>query len=343
MFPLRHELLRILDRPAPHAVPADPAEWLRALGGPAAIRIAGRDRSRTRVVVTLLHGNEPSGARAVHGWLRDGGQAATDAVLVLAAVDAALAEPAFTTRQLPGAPDLNRLFLAPHASPQGELAGEILGLVLAAQPELLVDIHNNSGHNPAYGVAARAGAAERALCALFGGIVVRYDLRLGALVEATEDLFPSVVVECGRAGDPAADAVARAGLDRLLGERDVLGAPAPPLRVLGEPVRVEAVPGLRLAFGSGPGPGCDLVLDEGIDRLNFELLPPDTPFGWLAEGAPWPLDARGADGRERSHELFAAQDGLLVARTTLVPIMMTTDPRIAVSDCLFYAVREETA
>ena len=164
-----------------------------------------------------------------------------------------------------------------------------------------------------------------------------------ALVEATEDIFPSVVVECGRAGDPAADAVARAGLDRLLGEDDVLGTSPPPLRVLGEPVRVEAAAGVRLAFGTGPGPGVDLVVDEEIDRHNFELLPPGTELGWLAPDAPWPLDARGADGRERSRELFEARDGRLVARATLVPIMMTTDPRIAASDCLFYAVREESA
>lgn len=58
------------------------------------------------------------------------------------------------------------------------------------------------------------------------------------------------------------------------------------------------------------------------------------------DGAPWPLVARGADGRDRSRDLFAVEDGLLVARTAMVPIMMTTDPRIAVSDCLFYAVEE---
>ena len=32
---------------------------------------------------------------------------------------------------------------------------------------------------------------------------------IGALVEATHHEFPSVVVECGRSGDPAADRVAR--------------------------------------------------------------------------------------------------------------------------------------
>lgn len=345
-MPLRHT-----GRPAPATIPADPAAWLATLGGPVAIRVPGRDRGRCRAVVTLLHGNEPSGVRAVHGWLRDGLEPATDALIVVASVEAALAEQPFTTRQLPGAPDLNRLFLAPgHATPHGRLAAAILAAVLETRPEALVDIHNNSGHNPAYGVARRPGPAELALCALFGGIVVRYDLRLGALIEATEHLFPSVVVEAGRAGDPAADAVARAGLDRLLGESDLLAGagarPAAELRLLGAPVRVEAAPGTTLAFGSGPGPAGaasspDLVVDEEVDRHNFELLPAGTPLGWVREGAAWPLAARGADGREVSRALFSVQGGRLVAAAPLVPIMMTTDARIALSDCLFYAVREE--
>ena len=60
-----------IDRPAPETIPSDPVAWLRQLGGPTAIRLSGRDRSRCRTVVTLLHGNEPSGVRALHGWLRE--------------------------------------------------------------------------------------------------------------------------------------------------------------------------------------------------------------------------------------------------------------------------------
>lgn len=344
------DLLRTVDRPTPAAIPDDPVDFLRGLGGPVAIAVPGRARGRCRVVVTLLHGNEPSGARAIHAWLRDGHVPATDTLLILASVETALAGPAFTHRQLPGAPDLNRLFGPTGALPAGaaldrsshsELARAILATVLAARPEALIDIHNNSGHNPAYGVATRTGPVERALCGLFGTIVVRYDLRLGALIEVTADRFPSVVVECGRAGDPAADAVARAGLDRFLGEDGLLRLKPPPQRVLVDPVRVEALPAVALAFGSGPGPGADLVVDEEIDRHNFESMPAGAALGWLRPGAPWPLRAIGADGRDRSHELFAIQGDHMIARQQLIPIMMTTDPRIAVSDCLFYSVAEE--
>ena len=82
-----------------------------------------------------------------------------------------------------------------------------------------------------------------------------------------------------------------------------------------------------------------LDLSSQIDRHNFETLPPGTPLGWLRDGAPWPLEAIGQDGEDHSHALFAREGGMLTARRELVPIMMTTDVEIALSDCLFYAVR----
>lgn len=333
--------LRLLDGLDPARVPADEVGLLRLLGGPAAIRLAGRDRTRCRVLVTLLHGNEPSGLRAVHAWLREGRAPATDALVVLGAVEGALAEPVLTRRELPDGVDLNRCFGGGAPSgPARELARAILGLVGEAGPEALVDVHNNTGHNPAYGVAARVGPAERQLVGLFADRVVDYDLRLGALCEETPSLCPTVVVEVGRVGDPAADAVARRGVERLLGEEHVVGpaVPVPRLAVLGAPVRVEAAPGATLAVGDVAVAGVDLTVAEDVDRHNFERLPAGTAIGWARPGAGLPLRARGADGIDRSHELFASIDGRLVTRAPLVPIMITTDPAIAASDCLFYAV-----
>jgi hypothetical protein len=325
------------------AVPEDPVAFLQRLGRPSWIRVRGRDRSRLRVVTTLLHGNEPSGLRAMHGWLRTGVPPAVDAWLLVASVGAALAPPGFAYRSLPGRADLNRCFLGPFEGEEGALAREILDVILAARPESLIDVHNNTGHNPPYAVSPRAGAAELQLGALFGERLVQNRLRLGALVEATADLFPSIVVEVGRAGDPAADAVARAGLDRFLGDAEVI-RPAtgpPPLQILVDPFQVRARPEIRLAFGDGPDPGADLTVLADIDRHNFEVLGPGVPIGWVRPGAPWPLEARAADGSDVSEAYFALCDGRLQTRRGIVPMMMTTDVGIARSDCLFYAVRPD--
>ena len=67
-----------------------------------------------------------------------------------------------------------------------------------------------------------------------------------------------------------------------------------------------------------------------------------TELGWLAPQAPWPLVARGADGAEaaRTSSLPATVRGWS-PRRSIVPIMMTTNPEIAHSDCLFYAVEPQ--
>jgi hypothetical protein len=339
-LPERHGAMRQCEAPTGAALPADVGDFLRALGGPALLRQPGRDRTRTRAVVTLLHGNEPSGVRAIHAWLRSGAMPAVDVIFVLGAVAAALEPPGFAHRQLPGKRDLNRCFRAPHEGAEGALAREILELLDIARPEALVDLHNNTGRSVPYGVGPRADAEELALVALFGDRYVHSDLELGALVEVAAEAFPSVVIECGRAGASAADAVALRGLERFLGATRLGAGSAPPqVRVVTDPVRVEVVPGLRLALGEGPDAAADLTLAAEIDRHNFTRLEAGHVIGWLGPDAPWPIRAVGREGRDLSRELFEARDGMLRTRRETIPIMITNDPGIAQSDCLFYIVR----
>ena len=96
--------------------------FLQELGGPAWIRVPGRDASRTRVVSTLLHGNEPSGVRAIHAWLRSGARPAVDTAFFVGPVEAARVPPGFAHRTRFGHRDLNRCFLPPFPGSEGELA-----------------------------------------------------------------------------------------------------------------------------------------------------------------------------------------------------------------------------
>ena len=153
--------LRTVTPPSsPDLWPADVEGFLRQLGGPAWITVPGRDRSRCRVVSTLLHGNEPSGARAVLAWLRSGVEPAVDTVFFIGSVAAALEPPGFAHRTLFGERDLNRCFLPPFQGPEGELAREVLARIRALRPEALVDLHNTTGHTPPYGVGPRSDAAR---------------------------------------------------------------------------------------------------------------------------------------------------------------------------------------
>ncbi len=333
--------LRVLEAPPAKEIPADLTAFLRGLGGPAWIRVPGRERERARAVATLLHGNEPSGIRALHAWLRRGERPAVDVVAFVGAVEAALAPPGFAHRVLPGRTDLNRCFRPPFPGREGALARALLERLEKVAPEALVDLHNNTGHNPPYGVTPRLDAASRRLVSLFGERMVHSRLRLGALVEATHERWPSVTVECGRAGDPAADDVALRGLERFVATPELgLGRPPEcPLQLQADPIRVRAREGVRLAFGALPGEEAQLTVREDVDRHNFERLAPGTAIGWVV-GEAWPLEAIDAEGREVSREIFRVAEGVLRTRREVVPIMMTTNPLVAVQDCLFYVVSE---
>ncbi len=322
-------------------LPQHEIDFLRQLGGPTIITVPGADPTRTRVVTTLLHGNEPSGLRAIHRWLLDGRHPATHTLFFIACVDTALTEPHFFHRHLPDRRDFNRCFREPWDDPEGQLAEELLAVLLAAEPECLVDLHNNTGHNPAYGVAVQIGEAELGLVSIWADRVVHAPLALGTIVEATVEHFPSVTVECGRSGDPAADDVARAGLGHFLEQDDLmLDHPERPMRILCEPIRVCLSDHISLAFDDTPHPEAELTVSADIDRHNFELMPTGSSIGWLRADAGWPLDARRPDGSECSREIFRVHEGRLETRRDFVPIMMTTRPEIAQSDCLFYAAQE---
>lgn len=330
----------LLDAPRPERVPAAVEDFLRMLGRPTVIHVPGRDRTRSRVVATLLHGNEPSGIRAVHAWLREGTLPAVDVRVFVAAVDAALAAPGFAHRALPGHRDLNRCFFPPYEGREARVAAGALARFREVRPEAIIDLHNTTGHSPAYGVAPRVGPPERALTALFARRLVHNSLRLCALVEATSPEFPSVTIECGRAGDADADSVARRGLERFLQADRVGVTDEASLQVLVDPVRVAVRSGATLVFGDNPDPSVDLTVACDLDRHNFESLSPGTLIGWTGDpDRGWPLEAHGADGEEVSRRLFSVGDGVIRTRRDLIPIMMTIDPAIARSDCLFYAVR----
>lgn len=319
-------------------LPDDPDAFLDQLERPTVFRVPGRDRSRCRVVSGSLHGNEPSGLRAIHRFLSLGEPPAVDAWLFVGGVESARAEPRYSHRMLPGRRDLNRCFRPPFGDRDGKVAEQVLDLLRGARPELVVDLHNNTGQNPAYAVGG--GLDERLdLAALFCDRFVCSDLSLGTFTEAFAELAPSLTIECGRAGDPQADATAYAGLVRLMRLHQLVPARVSRehMMILEHPVRVCLRPDHTLAFADRPDPSASITLDLEIERHNFETVAEGTRFGWVSPGLPWPFEALDASGADVSMAWLEIARGELVSRRSFVPFMLTTHAEIARSDCLFYA------
>lgn len=317
---------------------------LRALGGPACLLFTGRDTTRTRALVTLLHGNEPSGLYALREWLLLGETPAVNLLVIVASVHAALEAPCFSHRMLPRARDLNRCFKGPFDDEQGHLAEEILRLLRQHQPEAVVDMHNTSGSGPAFGVCSHLDIQHDALVSLFTRRLVVSRLHLGALMEISDNQCPTVTVEVGGRLDEEAHDLALTGLRRYASAATVLVEDESTewgLEVFDDPVRLELQDGVTLTYGDAPRSGYDITLRSDIEHHNFGTVTRDTHLGWIT-GDPLNLfKAIDSHGRCTVNALVRCHHGELYPVRSLKLFMITTNAGIAQSDCLFYAVTDD--
>ncbi len=336
------DLIQVLHNPAADSLPDTAELWLRALGQATLVRQDGREPGRTRVVCTLLHGNELSGVRAVHRWLKEGQPPRCNTLFFIMAVTVALAEPCFSLRQLPGQRDMNRCFLPPYEDEPGRLVQRMLQLMWAETPEAVIDFHNTSGASPAFGVATHEDPAHESLLALFTPHLVITDLRLGALMELSDSRCPVVTIECGGLKDPAADEMAWAGLQKYLLRNDVLQPePGQHIDLYHHPVRLELQPEAVLAFADQPVLGADLTIPLGLERYNFDLVERGTFIGWLSpHRGTRNLRLHNSVGDNLLKDYFEQHGNGLFTAQRLKLFMITSNPTIAASDCLLYAAPE---
>jgi hypothetical protein len=337
---------RFLRDPSPELAGTDRSDFLRRLGGPACLFFSGDDSARTRALVTLLHGNEPSGVQALRRWLLAGQRPAVNLLCIVASVHAALEAPEFSHRMLPRARDLNRCFRPPFNDEQGQLAGEILELLRLHHPEAVVDMHNTSGSGPSFGVCTRLDRQHDALVSLFTRRLIVSHLELGALMEISDERCPTVTIEVGGRLDDAAHELAWEGLQRYATASRVLAGDEDDdigLEVLANPIRLELQDGVTLCYGEAPRPGHDITLCADIEHHNFGVVRCGTRLGWL-QGDPRALfRAVDASGRCAVAALVRAENGELYPARDLKLFMITTNASIAETDCLFYAVADTGA
>ncbi len=335
--------LRIWENPAAEEIGDTPEAFLALLGGPACLYIQGRDSSRTRAVATLLHGNEPSGLRALYRLLRSGLRPEKNMVCFIGAVEAALTPPRFSHRSLPGRRDLNRCFRPPFEGAEGLVAEEMLNIMREVRPEALVDIHNTSGSGPSFGVTAVLDPAHRALTSLFAQRLMVTRIRMGSLMELGETDFPAVTIECGGSLDSASYGVALEGLERFMTVESLFDSEEryAALEVLENPVRVELRDDGQIAYAASAVPGVDLTLRQDIEHFNLRPLSAGEYFGWLGSRGISVLEIKDPIGKINLEDIFQVKDGRLLAAAPLQISMATTVSIIARSDCLFYAFLRE--
>jgi Succinylglutamate desuccinylase / Aspartoacylase family len=318
-------------------------EFLQILGGPACFFVDGEDATRTRALITLLHGNEPSGVMGFFRWLQSGQTPAVNIVCIVASVTAALEPAIFSHRVLPRARDLNRCFKPPFDDAQGALAEEILEILHLHNPESVVDMHNTSGSGPSFGVCTHMDRHHDALVSLFTQRLIVSDLRMGALMDISEHHYPTVTVEVGGRLDGEAHELAYEGMCRYFAATTVLDAGETDwgLELLRDPIRLELRDDISLTYAEEPNPAYDITLRTDIEHHNFGTVGEDTLLGWASGEERNLFSAIDGGGRCAVTRLVQINDGELYPAQALKLFMITNNAAIAESDCLFYAVADD--
>ena len=337
-------LIHHFDKPVVDLIGDNIEEFLEFLPGPSRIKIKGEDSSRCRVLVTLLHGNEPSGMKALHTLLKQECEPAVDIFCYLIAIESAGLHPLFSHRQVPGKRDFNRCFLPPYdIDDQGPVCRQLLAEIRELAPESVVDMHNTSGEGPSFGVTTSYDDKHDDIVSLFTDRLVVTDLRLGALMETNTEKVPVVTIECGGSFEEVADRIARDGLSRYFTTKKLFAPEARDydIELFFNPVRIEMHQANSIACAESKVMGADITLAMDIEHHNFGLVTSDTLLGWIDPGA---MDKMAAFDAERSNhfkKLYREQDGGLYPRRNQKLFMITSNLDIARSDCLWYAALAE--
>lgn len=322
-----------------------PLDFLRQLNGLSIFDVKGTDTSRTRVITTLIHGNEPSGFIALHRWLLEKKIPEVNIRFILCNPEAAALTPEFSHRYLVDAEDLNRFFTLNNISPTKSnnpirhRAEKIIKAVTEVNPEAIVDLHNTSGSSPAFGVSIYDSDQVLDLISLFTNKVIITDLHVGAIMEQKFSA-PIVTIECGGACQRQSHQLAIAGLEKFTNKKSIFDHHADTVDIHRHPCRIELKKGTVVGYGDYPLLTADITLRSDTELLNNELTPAGQLIGWYEKDNQLPLIVKDEQGNDKLSVMLYLEKGGIYTRQRLQIFMATKQIDIATNDCLFYASLE---
>ena len=321
-------------------------EALRRLSGPTAI-VLDYGQTKTRVVSVLIHGNELSGFDAMLKWLNNqpSDQPTNVVFLVQNVLAAQASDKPFSFRYLAESQvDLNREW-----APQGA-SRESLNPYVATVYEFLnslgpidgfLDLHNNSGQNPAYAIMSYPDVHQKNLIASESMANFLTDQYLtmalnGGFDGGVRHMAPALAVECGYMASPASDTRALEIMTKFLNRSAqsirIRNTELKPRYAIEASLRLaqRANVGLQIVGASAMTEGV-FHLRPDIERFNFESVRPGTVLGhW--NGHEWPVELHEVGGSKRdfTREYLELKDGRIMFRKRTSLAMATTHlPNIA--------------
>lgn len=314
--------------------------FLHQLEGLTVYDIKGKDTSRTRVVTTLIHGNEPSGFIAGHLWLRSDKIPTTNVRMIFCNTEAAQQRPIFTRRYVGQSEceDLNRYFGKPKPNADPALlnrAAAIRQAIEEVNPEAIIDLHNTSGLSPGFAVGVNDSEVMQSLTALFADKLIVTGLGVGSLMEVPFDA-PVITIECGGANELMSHQVATDGLNSYFTQDELFTNRERDVTLHYNPIRIEVHDDTEIAYASHKLLSADITMIPDIEQFNRQPTPAGEFLGWFNGEGTLPLRAVDEKKQCQIDNLLYCEDGRIYAKQTLQMFMATTNRDIASNDCITY-------
>lgn len=322
-------------------------QFLLSMTGPTVIDITGKDTSKYRVIITLLHGNEPSGLIAMHRWLttRDDDELPeTNLRFILCSIEAASVRPLFSVRYLEGGKDINRCFNVVKNSKEQHIgyyqrAQLIEKAIREVDPEMVIDLHNCSSPGPTFAISPIVTTNTLSIASFFCRTLILSNLQLGSLIEQNFGCS-FISVECGGCRDEQAHEIAYTGITKIANCRDIDYIDHEKcVDVIYRPLRLQLKPDVHISFAEHDEGHKGVTLKSNIEYFNFGSAHQDEMLGWLDGNGLDNLQLLDNNNVNVIDEYFIVRDNLLICRKNLRIFKATTDKKMASSDCLFYVVK----
>ncbi len=327
------ELIRLNHIP-PGLLEANHQDIHKILSAPALIELPGKHADPLFVSV-LLHGNEPTGFKAIQLLLSK--YLNKDLPRSLALFIGNVAAAKHNVRRLDNQPDFNRIWPGAELteSAESKLVEKVFSLMKNRNVFASIDIHNNTGLNPHYACINRLDNRFFQLAALFGRLVVFFSRPKGVQSSAFAEICPAVTLECGRPDQEHGVTHALEFLDSCLHLTEFPQQQIHPqdIDLFHTVAQVKIKENTNFSFNKVD---VDLLLDKDIERFNFSEIKPGTRLGTVYNGTELPLLALDETGNNVTTNFFRLAEGDLQITRPTMPSMLTLDEGIIRQDCLCY-------
>jgi hypothetical protein len=322
--------LQVLDELPSGFLDVDPEQLETILSGPTLIRLQGRTDPPI-FVSTLLHGNEPTGFRALQELLasyrRQGHYLPRSLWIFIGNVRAAK----YHERRLENQPDYNRIWNGGDL-PENRLAGQVLEAATARGLFASIDVHNR---NPHYACMNRLDGATIRLAQMFSRTLVYFLKPPEVLSIAFKKYCPSITVEGGQPHDLTGVRHVADFLDQCLNLDSIpTNVVRQDLDLYHSVARVQVPKNSRIGFHLNCG-RVDFCFIKNLDRLNFTEVPEGTVLGWR-NNPEMHLSAQDEKGQEVEGAYFEYRGNEILFKRAVVPSLFSTDEHIVHQDCLGY-------